>query len=332
MKRLYPMLIILLALSLLLSACGPAANPAPAPAAAPTNTAVPAPTDEPVPAAKPITIVDGLGRSITLVEPAQSVVSLAPSNTEILYAVGAGSQVVGRDDFSNYPEAALAIASVGGSMGDYNLEEITRLQPDLVLAAEINTPELVHSLENLGITVFYLSNPDEIEGIYTNLEIVGKLTGREAEAAALNASLQARVARIDAVLEKATDQPLVFYELDGSDPAKPWTAGPGTFLDYLVQRAKGQNVGAALSGEWAQISQEELLVQNPEIILLGDAIWGVTVEMVAERPGWNQIMAVSEGRVYPFDDDLISRPGPRQVEGLEEMVKIFHPQLAEELK
>jgi iron complex transport system substrate-binding protein len=332
MKRLYPMLFILLALSLLLSACAPAANPAPAPAAAPTNTAVPDPTDEPAPAAQTITIVDGLGRSVTLVEPAQSIVSLAPSNTEILYAVGAGSQVVGRDDFSNYPEAALAVASVGGSMGDYNLEEITRLQPDLVLAAEINTPELVNSLENLGLTVYYLSNPDEIEGIYTNLEIVGKLTGREAEAAALNESLQARVARIDAVLVKATDQPLVFYELDGSDPAKPWTAGPGTFLDYLVQRAKGQNVGAALSGEWAQISQEELLVQNPEIILLGDAIWGVTVEMVAERPGWNQIRAVSEGRVYPFNDDLISRPGPRQVEGLEEMVKIFHPQLAEELK
>jgi iron complex transport system substrate-binding protein len=99
---------------------------------------------------EPITLIDGLGRTVTLAEPAQTVVSLAPSNTEILFALGAGSQVVGRDDFSNYPEEALAVASVGGSMGDYNLEEITRLQPDLVLAAEINTPELVNASREFG--------------------------------------------------------------------------------------------------------------------------------------------------------------------------------------
>jgi iron complex transport system substrate-binding protein len=331
MKRLFPILSILAALAVLLAACTPAAAPAPAPVV-PTNTSAPVPTDEPAPADTTITMVDGLGRTVTLAAPAQKVVSLAPSNTEVLYALGAGAQVIGRDDFSNYPEEALAVASVGGSMGDYNLEEITRLQPDLVLAAEINTPELVNALENLGLTVFYLSNPDEIEGIYTNLEIVGRLTGREAEAAALNTSLQARVARIDAALEKVTEQPLVFYELDATDPAKPWTAGPGTFLDLLVRRAKGVNAAAGLSGDWAQISQEELLVQNPDIILLGDAMWGVTVESVAERPGWSQIKAVAEGRVYPINDDLISRPGPRQVDGLEEMVKLFHPQLAEELK
>jgi iron complex transport system substrate-binding protein len=194
--------------------------------------------------------------------------------------------VVGRDDFSNYPEEAAAVASIGGSMGDYNLEEITRLQPELVLATGINTPELVKSLEDLGLTVFYLGNPTEIEGMFENLEIVGQLTGRETEAAALVASLQERVQRVDDALLNATTQPLVFYELDSTDPAKPYTSGPGTFVDVLIARAKGKNVGAVLSGEWAQISQEELLVQNPDIILLGDAMWGITVEMVAERPGW----------------------------------------------
>lgn len=316
MKRLLPIFSILLIIGLLVSACAPAATP----------------VVEPTQADTAITLVDGLGRTVTLASPAQKVVSLAPSNTEILFALGAGAQVVGRDDFSNYPAEALAVASVGGSMGDYNLEEIARLQPDLVLAAEINTPELVNALENLDLTVFYLSNPDDIEGIYTNLELVGKLTGRAAEAAALNASLQARVARIDAALQKVTQQPLVFYELDATDPAKPWTAGPGSFLDILVQRAKGKNVGAVLSGEWAQISQEELLVQNPDVILLGNANWGMTAEMVAGRPGWDQIKAVTEGRVYPINDDLISRPGPRQVDGLEELARLLHPQLAEELK
>jgi iron complex transport system substrate-binding protein len=330
MKRLFPMYAILVVLLLLLAACAPAATPAPA-AAAPTDVPAPAPTDTPA-GPEPITLTDGLGRTVTLDAPAQRIVSTAPSNTEILYALGAGSQVVARDDFTNYPEEALAVTSVGGSMGDFNLEEITRLQPDLVLAAEINTPELVNALENLGITVYYLSNPLDIEGVYTNLEIVGKLTGRDQEAAALIASLQERVTRIEAALEKVTEQPLVFYELDASDPAKPWTAGPGTFIDHLLQRAKGRNVGSVLSGAWAQISQEELLVQNPDIILLGNAQWGVTPEMVTERPGWNQIEAVAEGRVYPINDDLISRPGPRQVDGLEEIVKLLHPQLADELK
>jgi iron complex transport system substrate-binding protein len=345
MKRLFPVFSTLLVLALLLAACAPAATPpvpthtaasavadTPALADTPTVADTLVPTDEPAPAAEPISIIDGLGRTVTLPAPAQTVVSLAPSNTEILFALGAGPQVVGRDDFSNYPEEAAAVASIGGSMGDYNLEEITRLQPELVLATGINTPELVKSLEDLGLTVFYLGNPTEIEGMFENLEIVGQLTGREAEAAALIASLHERVQRVDDALLKVTAQPLVFYELDSTDPAKPYTSGPGTFVDVLVARAKGKNVGAVLSGEWAQISQEELLVQNPDIILLGDAMWGITVEMVAERPGWGQIKAVSEGRVYPFNDDLVSRPGPRLVEGLEEMVKIFHPQLADELK
>ena len=106
---------------------------------------------------------------------------MAPSNTEILYAVGAGSQVIGRDEFSNYPEAATAIQSVGGSMGDYNFEQIVSLKPDLVLAAEINTPEQVKALEDLGVTVYYLKNPTDMEGMYTNLQIVGQLTGRTAK-------------------------------------------------------------------------------------------------------------------------------------------------------
>jgi iron complex transport system substrate-binding protein len=210
MKRLFPVFSTLLVLALLLAACAPAATPPPvptqtaAPAVADTlaPTDAPAPTDEPAPAAEPIRIVDGLGRTVTLPEPAQTVVSLAPSNTEILFAVGAGSQVIGRDDFSNYPEEAATVASIGGSMGDYNLEEITRLQPELVLATGINTPELVKSLEELGLTVFYLGNPTEIEGMFENLEIVGQLTGRETEAAALVTSLQERVQRVDDACSK----------------------------------------------------------------------------------------------------------------------------------
>ena len=119
----------------------------------------------------------------------------------------------------------------------------------------------------------------------------------------------------------------VFYELDGSDPAKPWTAGAGTFLSQLISMAGGSNVGDRLQGDYAQMSQEELLVANPMVILLGDAAYGVTAEQVAARPGWEALAAVQQGRIYPFDDNLVSRPGPRLVDGLEQIAKLLRPEL-----
>ena len=274
-----------------------------------------------------ITLTDGLGRAITLAAPAQRIVSLAASNTEILFAIGAGSQVVGRDDFSDDPEAALNLPAVGGSMGSYNLEAIAALNPDLVLAAEINTPEQVQSLEDLGITVYYLSNPVDLEGMYTNLFIVGQLTGRTVETDALVSSLRQRVDALDKIIASAGNRPVVFYELDGSEPSKPWTTGSGTFLDALITRAGGINAAAALSGQYGQMSIEDLIVQNPEIILLGDAAYGVTPEQVAARPGWEGIAAVQANQMYAFDDDLVSLPGPRLVDGYETLAKLIHPEL-----
>jgi iron complex transport system substrate-binding protein len=315
MNRIARLALLLMLNLVLLSACSPAAQstPATAPATEPAG----------------ITLTDGLGRTVTLAGPAQRIVSLAPSNTEILFAVGAGSQVVGRDDFSNYPEAALALPSVAGSMGEYNLEQVVSLQPDLVLAAEINTPEQVKAIEDLGLTVFYLSNPKDLDGVYAMLRTVATLTGRETETEALVASLQARVAAVTEQLADVQDRPKVFYELDGSDPAKPWTAGPGTFIDLLINLAKGQNVAAGLGGQWAQISQEELLVQNPDIILLGDAAYGTTPEQVAARAGWEAIAAVQTGQVMLFNDDTVSRPGPRLVDALEALADLLHPETAQ---
>lgn len=274
-----------------------------------------------------ITLTDGLGRAITLAAPAQRIVSLAASNTEILFAIGAGSQVVGRDDFSDDPEAASNLPTVGGSMGSYNLEAIAALNPDLVLAAEINTPEQVQSLEDLGITVYYLANPVDLEGMYANLSIVGQLTGRAIETEALVSSLRQRVDAIDKIIATAASKPVVFYELDGSEPSKPWTTGSGTFLDALITRAGGVNAAAALSGQYGQMSIEDIIVQNPEIILLGDAAYGVTPEQVAARPGWEGIAAVQTNQMYAFDDDLVSLPGPRLVDGYETLAKLIHPEL-----
>jgi len=315
----------LLIVTLFMAACGPAQTPAPT-SVATQPPATEQPTAALQPTAAPITLTDGLGRTVTLTGPAQRVVSLAASNTEILFAVGAGAQVVGRDEASSYPEAVSSIPTVGGWSG-FSSESIVALQPDLVLAGGINPPELVASLEQLGLTVYLLPNPVTLEEMYTNLETVGALTGHEADAAALVESLKARVAAVDEKIATLTGRPTVFYEFDATDPAKPYTYGPGTFGDLLIQRAGGTNIGAQLQSQWAQISLEQLVVSNPDMIILGDSAYGETPEKVAARPGWETLSAVKEGKVYPFDDNLVSRPGPRLVDGLEALVKLLHPEV-----
>jgi iron complex transport system substrate-binding protein len=316
-------LFLILPVSILLAACGPAVIVTPQPPAAPQliqPTQVSAQT-------APIVLTDGLGRQVELQSPARRIVSLAPSNTEILYAIGAGSQVVGRDELSDFPKEAAAIQSVGGSMGNFSTEAIVALKPDLVLAAEINPPELVKTLEDLHLTVYYLSNPTTLEGMYADLETVAKLSGHVDEAAALIQSLKARVAAVDAKVAGVSAKPTVFYELDATDATKPYTAGPGTFIDLVIQRAGGVNVASTLKDQYPQLSLEQLVVLNPDIIVLSDSAYGETPEKVAARAGWGTLSAVKNGLVLPFDYHLLSLPGPRLVDGLEQLAKLLHPEL-----
>jgi len=299
-------LLAVLTLALGLAACAPTASPAPTPG--------------------PISLTDGLGRTVSLDGPAQRIVSMAPSNTEILFAIGAGDKVVGVDDLSDYPAGAKSLPSIGGSMGQYSLEQIVALKPDLVLASGINTPEQVKSLEDLGQTVFYLGNPATLERLYTNLATVAKLTGQDAQAEALVASLMTRVALVDKKIAGVTQRPSVFYEIDASDPNKPYTAGPGTFIDLLIKRAGGVNVAMTVDNPYPQLGLEQLVVSDPAIILLGDSAYGVTASSVAARPGWDALTAVKNGEIFPFDDNLMSRPGPRLVDGLEALAKVLHPE------
>jgi iron complex transport system substrate-binding protein len=318
---------VLLTFTFILAACAPAATPTnvPEPTTA-TTVEVPAVAPTAAPTSSGLTLTDGLGRTVTLAAPAQRVVSMAPSNTEVLFAVGAGSQVVGRDEFSDYPAEAKSLPSIGGSMGQYSYEQVAALKPDLVLASGINTPEQVKALEDIGLTVFYLGNPSTLEELYTNLETVAALTGRESETGTLVDSLKARVKAVDDKLAGVADKPVVFYEIDASDPNKPYTTGPGTFIDLLIARAGGQNL-PGLTDAYPQVSLEQIVLANPAIILLGDALYGTTPEAVAARPGWSKIAAVTNDSVLSFDDNLVSRPGPRLVDGLEALAQAIHPEV-----
>jgi iron complex transport system substrate-binding protein len=175
----------------------------------------------------------------------------------------------------------------------------------------------------LGLTVFYLSNPKDLDGLYQNIQTVGKLTGKEKESEALVASLQNRV-KVITDLQKPDDKPVkVFYEMDGSEPSKPWTAGKGSYVDVLLTLAGGTNVANDAGEGWIQYSQEALIIANPDVILLGDAAYGVTKESVISRAGWGTLSAVMNNRIYAFDDNLVSRPGPRLVDALEQLSKLL---------
>ncbi|MCD6424670.1 MAG: ABC transporter substrate-binding protein [Anaerolineales bacterium] len=328
MKKSIVMLNVLLVLMITLSACAPTAAPEP------TNPPVVVPTDTP-PTAVPteeiiqtlIVATDDLGVEIVLAEPAQKIISITPSLTEILFSVGAGDRLIGRDSNSMYPEEAAAAVDLGGMWEGIPVEDILAMEPDLILAGEIFAAEAIQELRDLGLVVYWQKNPADFEGLFGNIMDIAVLTGTEDVAGEVINSLTDRVSELDDKLASIDDIPLVFYELDASDPANPYTPGAGTFISFIISRAKGLNLGDSLEGEWVQVSSEELLAQNPDTILLADYLYGITPEIVAERAGWSEIKAVVDGEIYPFDPFVLSVPGPRLVDGFEQVAEILHPEV-----
>ncbi|MEN6410391.1 MAG: ABC transporter substrate-binding protein, partial [Anaerolineaceae bacterium] len=225
-----PVFVLLLA-ALMVTACQsstPTATEAAATEAAATEVAEPTTGVVELPTASSgdasasgdLSFTDGFGRTVVLEKTATRIVSMAPSNTELVYGLGGGSFMVGRDEFSDYPAVAKDLPSIGGSMGKYDLEAIAALKPDLVLAGGINTIDQVEALENMGITVFYFPNPTNFDELYENILILGRMIGRENRALGVVRNLGGRVEAVQIAIEKATDKPLVYYELDATDPAK----------------------------------------------------------------------------------------------------------------
>lgn len=274
-----------------------------------------------------IEVQDDLGRTIVLNGYPTQIVATAASVTDLLFAVGAGDLIVGRDDFSTYPEDALEIPSIGSFWNGVPAEIILSMNPDLVIAAEVISVEQVEEMEALGLTVYWQQNPTDFDGLYKNLHDIAVLTGMEENEIALIDNLKARIDVINTLTSKIDLKVSVYYELDGTDPLNPWTTGSGTFIDYIITIAGGINVASVLEGDYVQINSEVLIESNPEVIILADALYGVSPEIVAERPGWDEISAVVNDRVYPFDPGILSVPGTRLVDGLEELTILLYPEL-----
>jgi iron complex transport system substrate-binding protein len=278
------------------------------------------------PAPATSSLKDDLGRAITIKGTPQRIVSLAPSNTEILFALNLGSKVVGIDDYSDYPAGAANITHVGAPFPNFSIETITSLKPDLAVAFGYTLPDYASQLEALGIPVVVLA-PKDINGVINDITLIGQITGSNSQAKKITADMQTR---LNAVVAKTKGAALsrVFWEFDATDPAKPWTAGPGSFNDALITLAGGQNIGAGGPSSSWQMNSEDIIKVDPQIILLDDFQFGTAVDSVGKRPGWATISAVKNNAVYPITDpNLTDRPGPRIIDGLEMVAKLIHPEL-----
>ncbi len=306
-------------LAILVSACA-STQATPQSQPGPGSQSTPGTVSSPAASAFPMTVTDDAGRKVTIAREPQRIISLASSNTEILFALGLGNRVVGVDQYSDYPPAAKDKPQVGSFVSP-DLEKIMALQPDLILGTEMHLQTTVPELEKRGLTVMIV-NPKTVKSVLSGITLVGRVTGRQNEAEALVKSMQDRIASVEARWKGA--KPVrTFFELS----PELYTAGPGSFVDDMIRLAGGSNIAANSGKEWPQLNQESLILADPEVIFLADhgSDGGQNPQTVAARPGWKQISAVKTGRIFEIDPNLTNRPGPRVVDGLEMMVDRLHP-------
>lgn len=269
----------------------------------------------------PLTVVDDLGRQVTLPAAPQRIVSLVPSHTETVCELQACQLLVGVDALSNWPQSVSALPALGDAFAP-DLEAVVALLPDLVLVDEYSG---VHEpLAALGVVV-YAGTPQTLDEVFGFFELLGAMLDRQTEAAVLAGRVQGQIDGVTAVLQGVVG-PTVFLELDPT----PYSAGPGSYMGALLGLAGGRNVIDATLGDFPLVDPEYVVAADPQVILLTDAPFGVTAADVAARPGWGGLSAVQQGRVVELDADtvdMLSRAGPRLGQAVLELARILHPGL-----
>lgn len=281
-------------------------------------------------------LVDDTGYPTSIDAVPNKIISMAPSTTEIVFALGLDDKVVAVSNYCDYPYDFSAWIEAGNmtSIGDFadpNMEVIASLEPDLILATGGVQAETVGTLRDLGYKVLVL-NPTDINGVLSNIELVGNATGKTAKAEALINDI---ISRIDAVVNKvaaAESKPKVYYEV-WYDPTSLWTAGAKAWQNELIEKAGGVNIFVDQQLDYFQSSAEAVIERNPDIILLpeegmgkGEPFW-VSLDDVKARPGWSSISAVQNDGLVTVDSNTIARAGPRVADIIEDLAEAFHPEL-----
>lgn len=266
------------------------------------------------------TITDEIGRKVKVVKTPQRIISLAPSITEILFSLGLGSKVVGVTTYCNYPKEATTIAKVSDTLHP-NLEMIISLKPDLVLVSTASQLEqFTAKLSEVGIPVFVIKSQSVI-GVINSIELVGQVTSSVEQATKLTTSLKTR---LEAVIQQNSGQvpPKVFF-IVGTEPLI--TAGRNAFITDLINLAGGVSISADVESEWPAYSIESVIARKPDIILSPGSHTDTESAKEALPKGLEATPAVKKQQTYQIDGDLILRPGPRIIDGLEQMSKVFYP-------
>jgi iron complex transport system substrate-binding protein len=256
----------------------------------------------------------------------QKIISLAPSNTEILFALGLGDRIVGVTDYCNYPPEAANVSSIG-AYDNPNIEAIIAGEPDLVLGTEAQSDSICEQIRSHGLTLVRLK-PAGIDEVIDSITLVGQITGQVKEAASLTADMRARINAITAKTSALAEaqRPRVFYII-WNDPI--WTTGADTFADALIQMAGGVNVAHELSG-YADMSLEALIAANPQVVIAGVGMGeggDLPLRFMQTDDRLKDIEARQTGSIYGVNMDIIGRPGPRIVDALEEFFKLIHPEM-----
>lgn len=276
----------------------------------------------------PIVVEDQMERKITIEKVPKRIISLSPSNTEIVYALDLEEKLVGVTEFCDYPEAAKSKEKVGG-YDEPNIEKIISLEPDLVLATAAHQKP-VEKMTKLNIPCIVL-DPQNIDEMLESIIIIGKASGTKSDADKVVEDLKNRIKNIE---EKTFDipdskKPKVYYELWHSPIT---TVGPGTFIDDIIHKAGGKNIASDADKAYPQYSQEKILAKDPEIIIYSyHGSSKQSKEDILERPGWETVNAIKHNRVFYVNEDILLRPTPRLIDGLEEVANIIRPEITKKI-
>jgi iron complex transport system substrate-binding protein len=269
----------------------------------------------------PMTIKDDAGRQITLKSQPHNLVSLSPSNTEIVYALGLGNQLVGDTKYCNYPEAAKNVTKVGG-FSDVDIEKVLAVQPDVILASNIHEEKVLPSLDKLGMTVIIV-HPVTLDAIYQDISLIGRITGKSREAGELLDGLKKRV---DVIKNKTSQfngiKPRVMY-VTWHDPL--YSAGDNTITGELIKIAGGDNIAKDITG-YSTVTLESVVQRNPQIIVVMSSMGSQTsTDYIKSEPRLQSTEALKNNHVFTVDSDLFGRTTPRIVDALEQLANIIQP-------
>ena len=301
----------------LLAACGTAATPD-------KPKVDGTPEAEVVKAEFPLTLTDSVGNEITLETAPATIVSMVPSNTEILFELGLGDAIVGVNDYDDYPAEALEKEKIGGQ--DFNVEKIVSMNPEIVFAHESGLgkgKEGLQQIRDAGIPVFVVKNAASFEETYTTIETIGQATGKTVEAEKIITDMKAKVEEVLAKLVTVDNKKTVFVET--SPEPNIYTPGKNTFMDQMLEMIGAENI-AADQEDWFMIAPEEIINRNPDVIIVLYDYIETAVADVYARPGFDTITAIKEKAVVQVKENITSRTGPRLAEGLEEIAKAIYPE------